>query len=162
MTKLRTCFTLAVLLCVNGIQPLGAQQLAKSLWPDPIPPLPASLPTPAQQPTETADMAFAGIALGAVGALVGWHAGGRTTRSTPGALIGAALGESILLPYGVHRANGSRGDYAASAFSSLAVGGVGLLAVLARMTDDSLAAAAIVVPAVQLVVSIHVERGSSR
>ncbi|HEX2090913.1 MAG TPA: hypothetical protein VHG28_00870 [Longimicrobiaceae bacterium] len=107
-------------------------------------------------------LAASGIGLGAAGALSGWFIGGQLTNQFEGALIGAALGETILLPLGVHLASRGRGRYPVALAISTGVGAAGLLYVFSQYTDASLALASIVVPIVQLTFSIADARGAFR
>jgi hypothetical protein len=75
-----------------------------------------------------------------------------------GVVYGAAAGESILLPLGVHLANHRRGSYAYSLLASVAVGALGIG--LAGATDS--AELLLAVPIGQLVSSVLIERATSR
>lgn len=78
-----------------------------------------------------------------------------------GALIGAAIGESMLLPAGVHVANGRRGSYWMSALVSagIAAGGIGLLEA-AHWDAPAAPIIAAAVPLAQLGASIAIERST--
>ncbi|MBA2565773.1 MAG: hypothetical protein H0V09_10170 [Gemmatimonadetes bacterium] len=71
--------------------------------------------------------------------------------------MGAAVGESVLLPLGVHVANGRQGNFGLELLASLGIGAAGVG--LAVATDNGLPLIP-VVPA-QLLASIAIERGTS-
>ncbi len=116
----------------------------------------------------TAFMVVGGVIGGTVGlfggAIIGGTIGGG--NSTCGddqcgleeALLGAVIGETTLLPLGVHLANHSRGNYGYSLLGALAVGAVGIgLAGAIDSTELLLA-----VPIGQIVSSVLIERATSR
>ena len=74
------------------------------------------------------------------------------------ALLGAVLGESVLLPLGVHLANHSDGNYGYSLLGSLAVGAVGIGLVGATDSAELLLA----IPIAQIISSVLIERATSR
>lgn len=120
------------------------------------------VPVSAELQISRARLAASGLALGAAGAAMGLAAGYLLARTDEAMIIGAAVGESILLPYGIHRANERQGRLEASIVASSIVGGIGLAWVLSRYTDTAIVAAALVVPAVQLPLAIGIERASGR
>jgi len=123
-------------------------------------------PTPTRG--STVGMAGGGLLGGAVGfvagALVGGAIGGGNALcgddacGLEEAAYGAAIGESVLLPLGVHLADRRRGNYGLSLLASAAIAGVGILAVDA--TNDGWPL--IPVPVAQLVSSILIERATAR
>lgn len=120
------------------------------------------VPLRAELPISRGRLAASGLAFGAAGAAMGVAAGYLLARTDEAMIIGATVGESILLPYGIHRANERQGRLEASVVASSIVGGIGLAWVLSRYTDAAIVAAALVVPAVQLPLAIGLERASGR
>jgi len=118
---------------------------------------------PSQRPSTVALVA-GGLLGGAVGVFTGAAVGGKATEddcedcALVGVVYGGVAGGSALLPLGVHIANGRRGSYARSLLASLAIGGAGLGAALATGEGGIM----FVVPVLQLVSSILIERGTSR
>lgn len=74
------------------------------------------------------------------------------------ALLGAVIGETVLLPLGVHLANHSRGNYGYSLLGALAVGAAGIG--LAGATDS--AELLLAIPIGQIISSVLIERATSR
>lgn len=116
----------------------------------------------------TAFMVVSGVVGGAAGlfggAIIGGTLGGGNSIcyddpcGLEEALLGAVLGESVLLPLGVHLANHSHGNYGYSLLGSLAVGAVGIgLAGAIDSTELLLA-----VPIGQIISSVLIERATSR
>lgn len=115
-------------------------------------------------------MLLGGVAGGAVGLIAGAYGGVAVERAgvraglwrmsneyVPAGLVwGALLGESLLLPLGVHAGGGGRGSYWRSAATSIGVMGAGLL--LAIPTSG---VSLLFVPPVQLGTSIHIEQRSA-
>lgn len=118
-----------------------------------------------------ARLSGAGILGGAVGFFGGAYLGAWIADSRDdglddldaihGALIGATLGESTLLPVGVHLANGRRGNLWLSTLASvgLAVGGVGLMEA-AHWDAPAVPVIAVAVPLAQLATTIAIERAT--
>jgi hypothetical protein len=165
---LRILFALFALLA--GVTPgLHAQRIPAPLpagWEEATtPPDPGRLGRgmPSQRPSTVALLA-GGLLGGAVGVFTGAVVGGKATEDDcedcvlEGVVYGGVAGGSALLPLGVHIANGRRGGYAKSLLASLAIGGAGLGAALAANEGGVL----VVVPVLQLVSSILIERGTSR
>lgn len=102
-----------------------------------------------------------GLGLGA-GALLGGLVGGgdRICGDDPcgldEAIFGAIGGEVLLLPLGVHLANGRRGKYLPSLVVSAAIAGVGI----ALSGNGDHGEVMVAVPIAQLVSSILIERGT--
>jgi hypothetical protein len=71
-----------------------------------------------------------------------------------GILAGAAIGESILLPVGVHLGNGRRGNFPVGLVTSMGLAGLGVAAAYAVNDPAPLVPAAVV----QLVVGVLLER----
>lgn len=124
----------------------------------------ASIPGPS-----TAVPMFVGGAIGGAiglfgGGLVGFElAGGSDTCGDDpcgfaGMIVGAAIGEIIMLPLGVHVGNGKRGSYGAAFAASTAVGVGGLL----LLANVDLGEAAVVVPVGQIVAAMFAEKAAAR
>ena len=119
----------------------------------------------------TAKMAVYGLATGAAGFLVGGIVGaaliGEMNHSDSwvsalqGAVVGGTIGESLMLPVGVHLANDRQGDLLLSMPASLAIGAGG--AWLGRRLDRTGRAWPVLVltPLAQLAVAIAIERNTS-
>jgi hypothetical protein len=75
-----------------------------------------------------------------------------------GFVVGASIGESALIPLGVHVANGRRGSYGLSLLASAAIAGVGLAAAIPQGEGAWL----IPVPLAQIASSIAIERATAR
>lgn len=76
-----------------------------------------------------------------------------------GGVAGAAIGEGLLLPLGVHLANGRSGSYQTSALVSLGLAAAGLILLEAVHYDAPGAPIVLVaVPGAQLGASIAIER----
>ncbi len=75
-----------------------------------------------------------------------------------GFVIGAPIGESLLLPVGVHLANGRRGDLSLSMFASIGIAAAGMA--LAASADD--AKILVAIPIAQLIACTAIERSTSR
>lgn len=110
-----------------------------------------------------------GLIGGAVGALGGFYVGAVLGSDDDDddldflgtGVAGAAIGEGLLLPLGVHIANGRRGSYTTSALASLGLAAAGLLALEASHYDPPAAPIVLVaVPVAQLVTSIAIERAT--
>ena len=118
--------------------------------------------------TSVVGMTAGGLIGGAVGfaggALIGATLGGGNAIcgddacGLEEAAYGAIVGQSVLLPLGVHIANGRRGNYGYSLITSMVIGAAGIAAVHA--TNDG--APFIAVPVLQLVSSILIERATSK
>ncbi len=115
----------------------------------------------------TVGMVGGGLLGGAVGfaagALIGSAVGGGNALcgddacGLEEAAWGAAIGESVLLPLGVHLVNHRRGNYGFSLLASAGIAGLGILAVDA--TNDGWPL--IPVPVAQLVSAILIERATA-
>ena len=147
---------------------------------DPAPP--AAPPSPRRSATAlsarsdldagtAAKLAGAGILGGAVGFFGGAYLGawmsGSGNRSVDdleflrGMLVGATIGEGLLLPAGVHIANGSRGRYWTSALVSVGIAAAGVgLREAAHGDPPAAPAIAVAVPLAQLATSIAIERAT--
>jgi hypothetical protein len=124
-------------------------------------------PTPSSRGTPA--LALGGLLGGAVGIVGGFYLGaaladGEDTNDLDflsGGVAGAAIGEGLLLPAGVHVANDSRGSYTLSAAASLGIAAAGLLALEALHYDAPGAPIVLVaVPIAQLVTSVAIERAT--
>jgi hypothetical protein len=114
-------------------------------------------------------LALGGLLGGAVGFVGGFYAGalmadgddGDDLDFLSGGVAGATIGEGLLLPLGVHVANGQRGSYLHSAAASLGIAAAGLLALEALHYDPPGAPIVLVaVPVAQLAASIAIERAT--
>jgi hypothetical protein len=75
-----------------------------------------------------------------------------------GFVVGAPIGESLLLPVGVHLANGRRGNLPLSVLASLGITGAGIA--MAASTGE--AKILVAIPLAQLLACTAIERGTSR
>lgn len=125
-------------------------------------------PRGSQEAVDVPLLAGGGLAGGAVGLFGGGvlgytlSGGGRICGDDScgllGGVYGAAMGEVVLLPLGVHLANRARGNYGYSLLASAAVGAIGVgLAGATNSTELLLA-----VPIGQLISSVLIERATSR
>jgi hypothetical protein len=117
-----------------------------------------------------AKMAAYGLLTGAAGLLVGGLVGAALSgdredadswvESLEGAVIGSTIGESLMLPVGVHLANDRRGDLLLSMPASLVIGVSG--AAIARRYDSKKQSLPILIltPLAQIVASIAIERNT--
>jgi hypothetical protein len=118
----------------------------------------------------TEKMAAYGLLIGAAGLLVGGVVGAALSgdrddsdswvESLQGAVIGSTIGESLMLPVGVHLANDRRGDLLLSMPASLAIGVAG--AAIGRKLESTGKAwpVLILTPLAQLVAAIAIERNT--
>ncbi|HEY0304340.1 MAG TPA: hypothetical protein VGC44_05170 [Longimicrobiales bacterium] len=118
----------------------------------------------------TEKMAAYGLLTGAAGFLVGGLVGAALSgdrddsdswvEALEGAVIGGTIGESLMMPVGVHLANDRRGDLLWSMPASLAIGVTG--AAIGRRLESTGKAWPILVltPLAQLVASIPIERNT--
>lgn len=165
----RTRFVRVLLLIgACGIAPAHAQQPPSE--PLAAEPVPFQLePDRVSVPAHPAFLAVGGITGGLVGVVAGGYAGAAIELAggchsdfcgLGGALLGAAVGEVLLLPLGVHLFNSRQGSYASDALVSLGVaaGGLALVAVGQGQSAGLLFA----IPVVQLIGVISTERSTSR
>jgi hypothetical protein len=123
-----------------------------------------------QQTAPVGNMMFGGLVGGAIGFFAFGFAGaliadsqadegGDGFEALGGFVIGAVIGESLMLPLGVHVANKRRGDYALELLASAAIAGagVGLTAAMEDMGIVFLPA----IPIAQMAASIAIERGAT-
>lgn len=118
-----------------------------------------------------AKMAAYGLLTGAAGFLVGGLVGAALSGeredadswvdALEGAVIGSTIGESLMLPVGVHLANDRQGDLLWSMPASLAIGVAG--AAFARNFSSKKKSLPILIltPVAQIVASIAIERNTS-
>jgi hypothetical protein len=118
----------------------------------------------------TEKMAAYGLLTGAAGFLVGGLVGAALSgdrddadswvEALEGAVIGGTVGESLMLPVGVHLANDRRGDLLWSMPASLAIGVAG--AAIGRRLESTGKAWPIIIltPLAQLAASIAIERNT--
>lgn len=120
------------------------------------------------QSRSTPALAAGGLVGGAVGALGGFYVGAILGSDDDddldflgtGVAVGT-IGEGLLLPLGVHIANGGRGSYMSSALASLGLAAGGLLALEAAHYDPPAAPIILIaVPIAQLAASIAIERAT--
>jgi hypothetical protein len=125
-----------------------------------------------QAPASTGRMVVFGLAGGAVGVLAGGLIGGvlggesffsgrespeeEWIRAVRGGFIGATIGESLLLPLGVHLGNHRHGSWHRAALASSAIGALG--AILAYNNQDSAVWIIPLTPIAQLAASIALMR----
>jgi zinc-ribbon domain len=110
----------------------------------------------------------AGLVMGTIGffggALVGYEIDKITADyegewdGFGGVIIGAPIGESLLLPVGVHLANGRRGNLPLALLASFGIAGTGI-AVAASSGDAKILVA---IPIAQLLACTAIERSTSR
>lgn len=121
-----------------------------------------------QQPVSNGRMALGGLAMGAIGFFGGGFAGAllfQSEEDDPDGLdalerfaIGAVIGETALLPLGVHIANKRQGNLFPAILASAAITGASLA--IATSGEDQIELL-IPVPLVQLVASIAIERATT-
>lgn len=113
------------------------------------------------------ELIVGGLLSGAAGMFMGGYAGASLMCDRPnrdewcgliGFVWGGAVGESLMLPLGVHLTNGRRGNLALSTAASAGIAALGILAVYA--TGD--ARPLLVVPLVQLAATITIEHATAR
>ncbi len=109
-----------------------------------------------------------GIGGGTLGALAGGLAAVPFVRACEGdevcaipLFIGAALGESMGTPLGVHLAEGRRGSYPLAALASVGIAAAGVSAA-SLLSDKGAQAVTVMVPAAQLAASVFIERRTAR
>jgi len=131
----------------------------------------AALRTPltVPQPVANGRMAIGGLALGAIGFFGGGFAGALLFQSEdddPDGLdalerfaVGAVIGETALLPFGVHLANKRQGNLLPALLASAAITGASLA--IATSGEDQIEVL-IPVPIIQLVAAIVIERATTR
>lgn len=178
---MRVRWTIGGLLAVAiAWSPAGAQELAPSelrlAWASPASAeWPPSAEWPAAESRSVAEsrsapvLTLGGLAGGAVGLVGGFYVGavlasdddGDDLDVLSGGVAGATIGEGLLVPLGVHIANGGRGSYTTSALASLGIAAAGLLALQAVHYDPPGAPIVLVaVPVAQILTSIAIERAT--
>lgn len=114
-------------------------------------------------------LVIGGVAGGAIGTVAGGYLvalmasddDGDDLDFLSGAVAGAAIGEGLLLPLGVHLASHQAGTYTFSALASLGLTAVGLLALEAVHYDPPGAPIVLVaIPVAQIATSIMIERAT--
>ena len=113
-------------------------------------------------------LVMGGLGLGVVGVVLGGYAGARIEENggcagddfcgLAGAVVGATVGETILLPAGVHLANDQRGSYALDV-GAAALAGLGGWILTVATNDGTFLLA---IPAGQLIAAVLVEWRSAR
>jgi hypothetical protein len=107
------------------------------------------------------------VAFGFVGALIGANScadsgNPDSCRGIEGALWGAAVGYTVGIPAGVHLANRRAGSLGPSLLTSAAIAGAGVAIGFGIGTDQSIAAAALSAPIIQMVSAVIIERKTAR
>jgi hypothetical protein len=110
----------------------------------------------------------AGLLMGTIGFLGGGLVGAKIDQASSdgyeewdgiyGFLIGAPIGESLLLPVGVHLANGRRGNLPLSMLASIGITAAGIA--LAASAED--AKILVAIPIAQLAACIAIERSTTK
>ena len=124
-----------------------------------------------QQPAPVGNMIFGGLVGGAIGFFAFGFAGaliadsqaadgGDGFEALGGFVVGSVIGESVLLPLGVHVANERRGDFALELLASAAIAGVGVC--LTSAMEDMAIVFLPAIPVAQLAASIAIERRAMR
>ena len=122
-------------------------------------------------PAPTVQLVLGGLAGGALGLYAGAYAGyategigvrgglweGSNEYVPIGLLLGAVAGETLLVPLGVHLANGRQGTYWSSALLSAGVTAAGLL-----LAVPTVGISLLVIPMGQLYLSIQNERATAQ
>ena len=118
----------------------------------------------------TEKMAAYGLLTGVAGFLVGGLVGaalrgerddaGSWVEALEGAFVGGTVGESLMLPVGVHLANDRRGDLLLSMPASLAIGVSGALIGRRMERSGKVWPVLILTPIAQLAATIAIERHS--
>ncbi len=128
-------------------------------------PLHAQVPPMEYEEAHGFRMAMGGLAVGAVGFLVGWEMGNEMGGGDnplfdgyeEGYWVGSAIG-AVGLGLGVHLANRGRGDLGADLLSSLLIGGAGVgIGYLAD--SEGLMIATVFL---QLAVTVHMDKSTAR
>jgi hypothetical protein len=127
------------------------------------------------QPASVARLAVGGVIGGAVGLAAGGFTGAwigsnhcsdegnpDSCRPLQGLVLGAAIGQTLSVPLGVHVANGRRGRLGPSLLASAFIGAAGGLIITQSKQDEVLVGTAVGVPVLQIVSSIIIERTTSR
>jgi hypothetical protein len=162
-------FTAALIALSLVGAPLGAQQIATIAYAPPVESaaqraaVPPVASAQAQKPN-TPSMLFAGFIGGAVGLFGGGVVGYGLKSCTPDewfcgmgeAVVGAMIGEMIMLPYGVHLSS-QHSTYGEKLLWSLAALGLGVVA--APATDG---ASLLAVPPLQLILTLTAEHAAAR
>ena len=160
----RTAFTILLTAGLLSTR-LQAQRIPEPLSPSSKQP-PASISGPIRPQTQrsSALLALGGVLAGTAGVFGGAIIGAEFTKGNcedcflEGLVYGSVAGGSILLPLGVHLANGHRGNYGASLLASCGLGVAGLGLAVATNEGGFM----IPVPVLQLVSSILIERAKAR
>jgi hypothetical protein len=131
-------------------------------------------PDPAP-PRSTARLLAGGVLGGAVGVAVGGLTGAYiganhckdegnpdSCHGIEGLLYGAAAGNTLSIPVGVHLANARAGRLAPSMLASALIAGAGVIAIVQTDNNAVMVGAALGVPALQLASSVIIERATAR
>lgn len=174
---LRSLLAAAALLALAAASPARAQRAApplsalRSEAPGAAPAAYVPALQESRAPIDPVSLVFGGVTGGVLGLLGGGAAGYflETTvfqcQSTEfcglgGLVLGAAIGEVVMLPYGVHQANRSRGRYAPALATSVIIGVLGLA--VASQSGEAAPAVLFSIPAAQLLAAVAVERDTER
>lgn len=121
-----------------------------------------------RQPNSAEGCMAAGLLMGTIGFLGGGLVGAKIDQASSdgyeewdgiyGFLIGAPIGESLLLPVGVHLANGRRGNLPLSMLASIGITAAGIA--LAASAED--AKILVAIPIAQLAACIAIERSTTK
>lgn len=117
-------------------------------------------------------LVFAGLVAGGVGMFVGGYSGALITDDPnnyddvdflPGLIWGATLGESVMLPVGVHLANRRQGKVIPAILASTAIGLGGVALAIAAQDRTPVPGLILgLTPVAQLAASIAIERATAR
>lgn len=123
-------------------------------------------------PGSTTGMIAAGLGAGLVGFVVVGYIGARIADdpnnyedldALGGAIVGGTIGESMLLPFGVHLADHRRGRVLPAVLASLGIGVAGVSLAIATQDAAPLPVVILVLtPISQLISSIAIERATAR
>jgi hypothetical protein len=121
-----------------------------------------------QPETATEKLVGAGLMAGAIGFFAGGFLGADIDKAgsdgyeewdgLAGFIIGAPIGESLLLPVGVHLANGRRGNFPLSLLASVGIAGAGIFAAAAAEEPYMLLS----IPILQLAACTAIERSTGQ
>jgi hypothetical protein len=161
------CFALAALLLCSGA-PLAAQGARLATFvtlPLEGAPVRAALPDSHLTRPDELGMGLGGLLTGIAGLVIGGYAGAAIDRANgcsewcglEGGIVGATVGSTVMIPVGVHLANGQRGSFARGvAWSAIAAAaGWGL-----TLASDN-ATPLLLLPFAQIVAAVSAEAGST-
>ena len=121
-----------------------------------------------QPQTAMGSLVGAGLLTGTIGFFAGGFLGAEIDKAGSddyeewnglyGFVVGAPIGESLLLPVGVHLANGRRGNFPLSLLASVGIAGAGIFVAIAAEEPYVLLA----IPILQLAACTAIERSTGR